>query len=44
MAQATARHILVDTEEKCTSLKEEIANGSAHGNSKRATSSSPFQM
>ncbi|MEM7257650.1 MAG: peptidylprolyl isomerase, partial [Pseudomonadota bacterium] len=27
MAQATARHILVDTEEKCLDLKQQIADG-----------------
>ncbi|MGM0541158.1 MAG: peptidylprolyl isomerase [Pseudomonadota bacterium] len=27
MALATARHILVDTEEKCNELKDQIANG-----------------
>ena len=27
MAQATARHILVETEEECLSLKEQIENG-----------------
>ena len=27
MARASARHILVDTEEKCLKLKEEIAGG-----------------
>ena len=27
MAQATARHILVDSEEFCTELKEQIADG-----------------
>lgn len=27
MAKASARHILVDTEEKCQSLKDEIAAG-----------------
>ncbi len=27
MALATARHILVDSEEKCNQLKEELANG-----------------
>ena len=27
MAQATARHILVDSEEFCTDLKEQIADG-----------------
>jgi peptidyl-prolyl cis-trans isomerase C len=27
MARAQARHILVSSEEKCTELKEEIANG-----------------
>ncbi len=27
MSQASARHILVDSEEKCNNLKTEIANG-----------------
>lgn len=27
MAQATARHILVDTEEKCLELKQQISDG-----------------
>ncbi len=27
MAEATARHILVDTEEKCLDLKQQIADG-----------------
>jgi peptidyl-prolyl cis-trans isomerase C len=27
MAEATARHILVDTEEKCLDLKKQIADG-----------------
>jgi len=27
MVTATARHILVDTEEKCNELKEQINNG-----------------
>jgi peptidyl-prolyl cis-trans isomerase C len=27
MASATARHILVDTEEKCNELKQQIADG-----------------
>ncbi|NPA72731.1 MAG: peptidylprolyl isomerase, partial [Gammaproteobacteria bacterium] len=27
MALASARHILVDTEEKCNELKDQIANG-----------------
>jgi peptidyl-prolyl cis-trans isomerase C len=41
MAQATARHILVDSEEKCTSLKEEIANGADFGEVAKANSSCP---
>jgi len=28
MAQATARHILVDTEDQCNQLKQQIADGS----------------
>ena len=27
MAKATARHILVDTEDRCQSLKDEISGG-----------------
>lgn len=41
MAQATARHILVDSEEKCTALKEEIANGSDFAEVAKANSSCP---
>ncbi|GJL76017.1 MAG TPA: peptidylprolyl isomerase [Nitrosomonas sp.] len=31
MAKASARHILVKTEEECNSLKNEIANGAEFG-------------
>ena len=31
MAEASARHILVDTEEQCLQLKESIANGEDFG-------------
>ena len=31
MPTATARHILVDTEEQCLKLKEDIANGADFG-------------
>jgi peptidyl-prolyl cis-trans isomerase C len=41
MAQATARHILVDSAEKCAALKEEIANGSDFADVAKANSSCP---
>lgn len=41
MAQATARHILVDTEEKCSALKERIADGEDFAEVARAESSCP---
>lgn len=41
MAQATARHILVDSVEKCTALKEEITNGSDFADVAKANSSCP---
>jgi peptidyl-prolyl cis-trans isomerase C len=41
MTQATARHILVDSEEKCTALKEEIANGTDFSEVAKANSSCP---
>lgn len=31
MAKASARHILVDTEEQCNELKDQIANGTDFG-------------
>ena len=31
MAKATARHILVDTEEQCNELKDQITNGTDFG-------------
>ena len=41
MAKATARHILVDTEDQCQSLKDEIANGADFGELAKAHSSCP---
>ncbi len=41
MAWATARHILVDSEEKCNELKAEIDNGSDFGDVAKANSSCP---
>ena len=41
MAQATARHILVDSEEKCTELKQQIADGSDFADVARDHSSCP---
>jgi peptidyl-prolyl cis-trans isomerase C len=41
MAQATARHILVDSEEKCTELKQQIADGSDFADVARDNSSCP---
>lgn len=41
MAKASARHILVETEEKCNSLKEEIVNGSDFGDVAKQHSSCP---
>jgi len=41
MAQATARHILVDTEELCDELKTKIADGSDFADLAREHSSCP---
>ena len=41
MAEATARHILVDSEEKCTELKQQIADGADFAEVARANSSCP---
>jgi len=41
MAKASARHILVDTEEKCQSLKDEIAGGADFADLAKEHSSCP---
>ncbi len=41
MAQASARHILVDSEEKCTELKQKIADGEDFADVARANSTCP---
>ena len=41
MAQASARHILVDTEEKCLALKTEIEGGADFAAVAKANSSCP---
>mgnify|MGYP005686955029 FL=1 len=41
MAKATARHILVDTEEQCNTLKQEIADGAAFADLAKQHSSCP---
>ncbi|MGB1883178.1 MAG: peptidylprolyl isomerase [Gammaproteobacteria bacterium] len=41
MAQATARHILVDSEARCNELKDEITNGADFADVARANSSCP---
>ena len=41
MAKATARHILVDTEEQCNELKDQIANGSDFGDVAKQHSKCP---
>ncbi len=41
MAQATARHILVDSEEKCNELKQQIMDGKKFTDIAKANSSCP---
>lgn len=41
MAQANARHILVDSEEKCLELKQKIVDGTDFGEIAKANSSCP---
>ncbi|MBT5934083.1 peptidylprolyl isomerase [Sulfurimonas sp.] len=41
MAWATARHILVDSEDKCSEIKTEIANGTEFGAAAKANSNCP---
>ena len=41
MAWATARHILVDTEEKCNEIKAEIEAGLDFGDAAKANSNCP---
>ncbi|WP_029408056.1 peptidylprolyl isomerase [Thiomicrorhabdus sp. Milos-T2] len=41
MTLATARHILVDTEEQCNQLKEQIANGADFADVAKANSNCP---
>jgi peptidyl-prolyl cis-trans isomerase C len=41
MAKATARHILVDTEEQCNALKDEIAGGAEFADLAKQHSSCP---
>ena len=41
MKEASARHILVETEEKCTELMEEITKGSDFGDLAKAHSNCP---
>jgi len=41
MARATARHILVDTEEQCQAIKDEIAGGADFAELARQHSSCP---
>jgi len=41
MTLATARHILVDTEEKCNELKDQIANGADFADVAKANSNCP---
>ncbi len=41
MAKAQARHILVDTEEKCNDLKQQIADGADFADIARDNSSCP---
>jgi len=44
MAWATARHILVDTKEKCSELKTEIENGAKFSDIARDNSNCPSSM
>lgn len=41
MARASARHILVDTEEKCTALKAQIIDGASFADLAKEHSSCP---
>lgn len=41
MAWATARHILVDSEERCSEIKAEIENGLSFEDAAKANSSCP---
>lgn len=41
MAKASARHILVDTEEQCNTLKQQIADGAAFADIAKQHSSCP---
>lgn len=41
MSRATARHILVDSEEKCNELKTEIENGASFADLAEANSQCP---
>ena len=41
MAKASARHILVDTEEQCNTLKQQIADGTAFAEVAKQHSSCP---
>lgn len=41
MVQATARHLLVDTEQQCEELKQQILGGADFGDVAKANSSCP---
>ncbi|MFT6734848.1 MAG: peptidyl-prolyl cis-trans isomerase C [Polaribacter sp.] len=41
MATATARHILVDSEDKCNDLKDQISNGAKFAELAKSNSSCP---
>jgi peptidyl-prolyl cis-trans isomerase C len=41
MAQATARHLLVDSEDKCNELKQQIVDGKDFADVAKANSSCP---